>query len=380
MFTTQERKGGKESMAEGFGACTWRDAAIKLFLGRVLRMVLLTLVFSLRPGLYPVAPQQRAAAAAVRLQATTRFDGLIDELLAAKETHMLSIMSNRLDVLADAQFMAQLERRRSSAGSMAEEQALTQLGAAVCDFMEELVQRMEEVAPELQEKEEAAAATVAQAKQAAQAAQAAQGAQKAQAPLQRSPLVQSDPLVCVPCGELGALPAGANGETDDEAAERETRALNRFKVEKLLDAANAGVEHLDSALRTMSRELDEGFFEHLRWEVEQQVAAKNEKLLGILEVVVQRACVEAEAGHPEVELLGALLQTQNRELRQEMYQRRLVPLAPLVKKQFGATVEATQLQLEKALMAGGDVDRMLLQQLRVIALEMQPFLREQSST
>ena len=54
-----------------------------------------------------------------------------------------------------------------------------------------------------------------------------------------------------------------------------------------------------------------------------------------------------------------------------------VPLAPLVKKQFGATVEATQLQLEKALMAGGDVDRMLLQQLRVIALEMQPFLREQ---
>ena len=79
----------------------------------------------------------------------------------------------------------------------------------------------------------------------------------------------------------------------------------------------------------------------------------------------------------EGRLLGALLQTQNRELRQEMYQRRLVPLAPLVKKQFGATVEATQLQLEKALMAGGDVDRMLLQQLRVIALEMQPFLREQ---
>ena len=67
----------------------------------------------------------------------------------------------------------------------------------------------------------------------------------------------------------------------------------------------AGVEPLDLCLQAMRRELDEAFFEHLRWEVEQQVAAKNEKVLAILELVIQRACVEAEAGHPEVELLAA---------------------------------------------------------------------------
>ena len=34
------------------------------------------------------------------------------------------------------------------------------------------------------------------------------------------------------------------------------------------------------------------------------MAAKNEKVLGILELIIQRACVEAEAGHPEVTGLG----------------------------------------------------------------------------
>lgn len=149
------------------------------------------------------------------------------------------------------------------------------------------------------------------------------------------------------------------------------------------------MEPLDLCLQGMRRELDEAFFEHLRWEVEQQVAAKNEKVLGILEIVIQRACVEAEAGHPEVELLAAqtltltltptpnpypnptpnptrnpipnpnpqqiellaaLLQTRNRELRQEMYQRKLSTAEEVVRRQFGASVQETQLRLEKDLL------------------------------
>ena len=145
------------------------------------------------------------------------------------------------------------------------------------------------------------------------------------------------------------------------------------------------MEPLDLCLQGMRRELDETFFEHLRWEVEQQVAAKNEKLLGILELVIQRACVEAEAGHPEVgllaaltltltltptltltltltpihsnpnrnqvELLASLLQTRNREMRQEMYQRKLATAVEVVRRQFGASVQETQLRLEKDLLA-----------------------------
>ena len=315
----------------------------------------------------PCLPHRSAA---VLLQASN-FDGLIDELLAAPEEQVLSVMGQRLETIADSGFMAQLERRRAAAGSAAEEQALELLGGSVCDFMEELVQRMQEIAPELQEQEARAQASVAQAAQAAQAAEAAKAATAAQVAL---------------WSQMGKQPAsgppqpakptrGAVDPRVEEALRREQRAKNRFKVENLLDAANAGVEALDLRLREMRGELNEGFFEHLRWEVEQQVAAKNEKVLGILELIIQRACVEAEAGHPEVELLAALLQTRNRELRQEMYQRRLATADQMVRRAFGESVQQTQLRIEKDLLAGKEVDRNLLQQLRVIALEMQPFLK-----
>ena len=308
--------------------------------------------------------------AAVLLQASN-FDGLIDELLAAPEEQVLSVMGQRLETIADSGFMAQLERRRAAAGSAAEEQALELLGGSVCDFMDELVQRMQEIAPELQEQEARAQASVAQAAQAAQAAEAAKAATAAQVAL---------------WSQMGKQPAsgppqpakptrGAVDPRVEEGLRREQRAKNRFKVENLLDAANAGVEALDLRLREMRGELNEGFFEHLRWEVEQQVAAKNEKVLGILELIIQRACVEAEAGHPEVELLAALLQTRNRELRQEMYQRKLATADQMVRRAFGESVQQTQLRIEKDLLAGKEVDRDLLQQLRVIALEMQPFLK-----
>ena len=80
--------------------------------------------------------------AVVLLQASN-FDGLIDELLAAPEEQVLSVMGQQLETIADRGFMAQLERRRAAAGSAAEEQALELLGVSVCDFMEELVQRMQ---------------------------------------------------------------------------------------------------------------------------------------------------------------------------------------------------------------------------------------------
>ena len=127
----------------------------------------------------PCLPHRSAA---VLLQASN-FDGLIDELLAAPEEQVLSVMGQRLETIADSGFMAQLERRRAAAGSAAEEQALELLGGSVCDFMEELVQRMQEIAPELQEQEARAQASVAQAAQAAQAAEAAKAATAAQVAL-----------------------------------------------------------------------------------------------------------------------------------------------------------------------------------------------------
>lgn len=350
--------------------------------------MLLALTLALRP-LGPLQPARPATLAHRRAgpliaQATTEaMSGVIDELLAAEEAALISLMGQRLDVLTDPQFMALIESRRDAAGSSVEEKALSDLAGAVCDFLEELVSRVQELGPQLQERESAAAAATASGAAAAPQPVARPQQRKKPPPGPCGPVGQPPPsrVGTLPVwggGEappqLPALPVLAEGEDFEDAALRERRALNRFKLEKLLDAAYVSADALDSRLKAMSRELDEGFFSHLQWEVEQQVAAKNERLLGILEIVVQRACVEAEAGHPEVELLSALLQTRNRELRQEMYQRRLRTAVPVVRSAFATSVRDTQLHLEKEVLAGGRVDLQLLQQLRVIALEMQPHL------
>ena len=95
------------------------------------------------PACVPLRPSCLPRRSAAVLLQASNFDGLIDELLAAPEEQVLSVMGQRLETIADGGFMAQLDRRRAAAGSTAEEQALVLLGGSVCDFMEELVQRMQ---------------------------------------------------------------------------------------------------------------------------------------------------------------------------------------------------------------------------------------------
>ena len=171
----------------------------------------------------------------------------------------------------------------------------------------------------------------------------------------------------------------ARGSAGQEVAEHRTdgaRGVDDQVVETelagdLLDASQVSVERLDALLRSSRDELDAGFFAHLEWEVEEQRKQKNRKVLDILEVVVQRACVEVEAGQPEVALLSAVLQTSNRLARAEMYQRELVRASggKRVAAAFLSLVKETQLELEKSVLRGEQVDSTLLQMLRVVAVE-----------
>jgi hypothetical protein len=211
------------------------------------------------PACVPLRPSCLPRRSAAVLLQASKFDGLIDELLAAPQEQVLSVMGQQLETIADGGFMAQLDRRRAAAGSTAEEQALVLLGGSVCDFMEELVQRMQatrnphaalrllrmlhppaappptirplhssqEVAPELQEQEARAEASVAQAAQAAQASEAAKAAQVSLwSQMQKQPAAKPETR-------------GAIDPRVDEDLQREQRAKNRFKVENLLDAARA---------------------------------------------------------------------------------------------------------------------------------------------
>ena len=106
-------------------------------------------------------------------------------------------------------------------------------------------------------------------------------------------------------------------------------------VRYMLEAAGTSVDRVDALLKEERDKLDAGFLAHLqsaiassgvlqcvycalrlrkkkhndpcvqvvdsrRWEVDQQVKKQNRKLLGILEVVVQRTCLEMEGNQPEV--------------------------------------------------------------------------------
>uniref|UniRef100_A0A7S0NV75 Uncharacterized protein n=2 Tax=Calcidiscus leptoporus TaxID=127549 RepID=A0A7S0NV75_9EUKA len=124
----------------------------------------------------------------------------------------------------------------------------------------------------------------------------------------------------------------------------------------------------------MADELDRDFFEHMQWEVEQQVVQKNRRLLDILELVIQRACVQVEAGEPAVQLLSTLLQTHDRDARLEYYKQILAQAPVTMRSRFAETVQETRMHVEKASMRSEPINQSLLRQLRLISIEMVPYL------
>ena len=283
-----------------------------------------------------------------------QLDATIDELLEISKPEALpALLGRRLEVLTDARFIPGLEARRAASPTEYEATQLLQLGEFVVDFLEEVTSQVRDLEPELA------------------AAQAEADVITKQAEADAKPI----------CTETTSFsfdpppPAASTGkEVDHEGlsqAEREKRAKNRFLLEKLLDAAGVSTDRLDALLVEERNKLDANFFAHLQWEIDEQKRMKNSKLLGILEVVVQRACVEVETGQPEVALLSAVLQTANQMARREMYQRELVlPRdGQRVADAFVALVTETQLELEKRVLRGELVDQSLLQMLRVISLE-----------
>jgi len=329
----------------------------------------------------PAIRSGRRHHAAVACDSASRIDVTIGEILEERDDTLPALLGRRLDVLTNQNFLPRVEERRADAPDGRREE-LARVGEVVVSFLEELTARVSELEPELLAEQQAADAMAAKAAAAATAAIDA-----AEAPAQAVPEETTEPCAKPCCaGETAdapaqaavaqvvpeediaeAVPQPAHDEAD--APGRERRAKYRYLVERLLDAAKVGTERLDTLLREERSMLDGGFFEHMRWEVEQQTDAKNRKLLHILEVVVQRACVEVEEGRSEVALLSAVLQTRNPTARAEMYARELAPASPRVQASFAQLVLDTQLELEKAVLRGERVDADLLQMLRIVSAE-----------
>ena len=284
-------------------------------------------------------------------------DAAIDDLLAhGSGESLLPALGRRLDLLLDGRLIERLDERVAAS---AEPAPLAELREVSLAFLEEVASHVQELDPELAAAEQAAEKAAADASAAASAAASAGDLGVAAAA--GAAVARFDPSAAPP------------PEPEPEAApppnSAEARARYRFRLEQLLDAAKAGVAPLDTALREMRAELDGGFFAHLQWEVDQQVAAKNRKVLEILELVVQRACLEVERAEPELQLLGQLLQVQSTEVRREMYETRLKPLGVDAQRRFAAALSGTEGELEKAQLRGDAVDATLLRQIRTIGAE-----------
>jgi len=81
-----------------------------------------------------------------------------------------------------------------------------------------------------------------------------------------------------------------------------------------------------------------------------------------------------EADKPEVAILSALLQTRDRLLRAEIFERRLRSTSKPTRARFATTVTETQVALEQAVLRGQNIDRELLLQLRLIGVEMEAYV------
>ena len=284
-------------------------------------------------------------------------DAAIDDLLAhGSGESLLPALGRRLDLLLDGRLIERLDERVAAS---AEPAPLAELREVSLAFLEEVASHVQELDPELAAAEQAAEKAAADASAAASAAASAGDLGVAAAA--GAAVARFDPSAAPP---PEPEPAAAPPPNSAEA-----RARYRFRLEQLLDAAKAGVAPLDTALREMRAELDGGFFAHLQWEVDQQVAAKNRKVLEILELVVQRACLEVERAEPELQLLGQLLQVQSTEVRREMYETRLKPLGVDAQRRFAAALSGTEGELEKAQLRGDAVDATLLRQIRTIGAE-----------
>ena len=294
-----------------------------------------------------------------------RVQETIDELLGVAKLEALpSLMSRRLDVLMDGSFLSALDGRRAGA-TPDEATRIAELAEVVVTFLEEVTGRLEELEPELNAAEAEADEIAANAAVAVKAARASGAAAGRSSPKRSRAAPSSDGTTMEPVAK-----APEAGQIDSE---RERRAQYRYVLEQLLDAAGAGVDTLDRKIAELRSSLDPGFFAHLQWEVDEQTKAGNRKLLAILETVVQRACVEVEAGQPEVQLLSALLQTQNQMVRREIYERDFKPMSSRFQAGVVQLITETQLELEKKVLRGEQVDGSLLQQLRVLSVELEEY-------
>ncbi|KAJ1633253.1 hypothetical protein T492DRAFT_982398 [Pavlovales sp. CCMP2436] len=175
------------------------------------------------------------------------------------------------------------------------------------------------------------------------------------------------------------VPTLAQEEVLTVRATEVAQLSHRELLEELLTAASKDIQSLEACLQRMAadRQLSAPFIEHLRWEVDEQVESGNTRMLHILQLVVQRACLAAEGMLDEQSAaahhLGAILQIYDGAQRRDYWRRVIVKLPAADKTQFSKVVCNVFADLGLRVQRGVDVDESLIRQLRLVRDELDEY-------
>jgi len=200
-------------------------------------------------------------------------DMLIDELMRTPGEAVPAVMGQQMDAMLRMEFMEALEMRIAGTTDADELDSLEMLRVSAIDFAEEVAEGVQRLEPDF---------TRWTVEETAAKHEAAAAADPAKPPRRRA-------AADVAAAFIPQLP-----KADGADAEERERARGRFRLQKLLFSASISAAELDARLLDMLEGglLDASFFDHLQWEVNAQIDRQNTRLLGILELVVQRACLQ----------------------------------------------------------------------------------------
>ncbi|KAG8470706.1 hypothetical protein KFE25_009127 [Diacronema lutheri] len=293
--------------------------------------------------------------------------GVVRELLGASDDELLGVMQRNVPNLLSPSFIGTLRRIGRQAASETEREAVRRLEFSVVVFLEALIESVQEL-----ERAEAAG-------EGALGARASKPADEIPDNMPRradgSNAPTSKPLrPRMPAPKPPPTPAQAEARASLSADE--ALAQHRLLLQQLLVQASKGVEQLESTLQAMAArgELDAPFIDHLKWEMNEQVARGNSKLLHILQLVVQRACFAAEGTFSESSAaahhLSAILQIHDRDMRRAYWERVVIRLPDAERAQFASAVCTVYADLGLRVQRGIDVDDALLRQIRLVRDEL----------
>lgn len=316
--------------------------------------------------LRPVRAFAARSAAVSRIRCAvdaTRATAVVEELLAAPDHELLVAMQRNVESLLSPSFIATLRRVGRQARTDEQREAAKRLEFSVVVFLEEFIEQVQEL-----ERADAAGEAIIDVAPSPAADGIPRRADGSNAPTTRS-LRQRTPMP-------KPAPTRAQAEVRATLSAEEALVEHRALLQALLAEASKDIQALENRLQEMAaaRQLDGPFIEHLKWEMNEQAVRGNAKLLHILQLVVQRACLASEGMLAESSVaahhLSAILQLHDRDARRSYWERVVVRLPDADRTQFAQVVCNVFADLGLRVQRGIDVDDSLLRQIRLVRDEL----------